>query len=208
MKKYIFLLAILFNQFIQINAQTNDSTSKSSFGINTSFIAEGSDNGGIFFSPTLVYNYNHQTFIIGPAFSLDDAYSGYGLEFTYKIITNPGKVFNFFFFNHFTFHYLYRNQTSYFEVYPANGTYTIESGNYWDKDYQFNDEIGYGFNLKIFKGLYLNQYIGIGISNEKQEQGFNDNTNPSNSYVNHGSYELNASLFVNLGIGYNFGSKK
>jgi hypothetical protein len=205
MKKFIFLFAILFNQHIQINAQTNDSTSKSSFGINISMNVEYANIGVAFLLPSFVYNYKNQSFLIGPAYtSFNDNYNGYGFEFTYKIITNPGKIFNFFFFNHLCYSYLHNS----FHQLDETAFY-MDNGNYWDKNYLISNIIGYGLNIKLFKGFYINQSFGIiGISFLKNNNELTDYTIPSNSYSHIGSFYPSYSVLINLGIGYNLGSKK
>ena len=205
MKKYILLFAILLSLFIRLNAQTNDSINKGSFGVNISMNAELSNIGAVFLTPSLVYNYKNQSLLIGYGYSdFDDNYNGFGLECTYKIITNPGKVFSFFFFSHFCYSYLHNSFHN-----EVEGLLYYYNVNYWDKNYVISDEIGYGFNLKIFKGFYLNQSFGIvGVSFLKNNKELIDYSDPSRSYSHIGSFYPNYSFLINLGIGYDFGSKK
>ncbi|MFA4851085.1 MAG: hypothetical protein WC868_05510 [Bacteroidales bacterium] len=112
-------------------------------------------------------------------------------------------------------------QINFYFIYDL--VYTFEK-NKWDKNMEYSpkqfynvsfisrwhslkNQVGYGFELNIYKGFYVNQSMSVGIEfyNYKSKTDVKDNASLSSEYSS-GNIFSNVSPcgFLKIGIGYNF----
>jgi hypothetical protein len=158
-------------------------------------------------TPSLVMIKERHSFLIGPRVFISRSSPHYkwtrlGLEYTYKIFPNPtSRRFNFYFLFDFDI-VMYRSK--------ENVDYYLYSVHYvgtrTSTRYSITNNIGYGFKMTIFKGLYLNHSIGAGIGLFRDDDALDIPDNPTASYSNKGniiSYGT-PSILLNVGLGYDF----
>ena len=141
------------------------------------------------YSTLLCFEYNKLTIKTGPIFSSNELsqdfegfnLAGVALAFEYNP-NNKARIFDFYFLTNFEYSQFNKEEETYYY-----------SG---DLKRAYRAAMGYGFDLKIYKGWYFTNSISFGVSYEtlKYNSGIKSN-------------ELNFYGYFNGGIGYNLGFK-
>lgn len=126
----------------------------------------------------------------------------FGIDLTYKIFPNPeNKRFKLFFFYDLDMAKIVTNENIHEWVYGINN---YVGGNEEETLYVMTHIWGYGFKMKIFKGLYFNNSLGFGIGFIRKD--FIDIYPDPYSYFNQseqgGGFGSGIATLFNIGLGY------
>ena len=144
---------------------------------------------------------------LGPLWWLDkiknvNVFRGFNISYEFFPF-KKNKLINFYFLYDFIF--LYENNSwnttmRFYPQKPITDEYEVDIQTKWRS---FKNQLGYGFNLSIYKGLYLNQSFSIGLElyDYQSTSTVPEAMELSSSYSNSGSGTSN---YLKIGLGYIF----
>ncbi len=162
---------------------------------------------GIGFSTSVLLKKQNHTFAIGPMWWIDK---------NYEVNTFRGGIFSYQYFPnkhnkriHFYFIYdlAYTFEKSGWDRNMRYGPNTYYNVSYKTSWHSLKNQLGYGFNVNIYKGLYLTQGMSIGVEyyNTNSETKVKENPSLSSTYSSGNIFSgSGTSSFLKLGIGYNY----
>jgi len=207
--KRITLLLIVILSCVSVYAQNDTVKSKMpklKYGVNVGYYGTRNINNAL--SPGFDMRLGNQNFMIGPMVffgnnSVDEKYTQWGINYTYKIFPNPtSHVFNFYFLYHFQFGMDKKERDV--DYYNNSDIHLV--GSVTLTKYSITNCIGYGYKIKIVKGLYFNNSIGVGIGLYRMDSKAEYPEVPEASYFVKGNMfsEGKLTVFANFGFGYDF----
>jgi hypothetical protein len=208
MKRATVLLITLLLSF-SLYAQTDTIKSKKfkiRYGVNVSYNFTRYITEAI--SPCFELRVGNQNFMIGPLVYVNREsphlkYSRTGVNYSYKIFPNPtSRIFNFYFLYNFQFAMDRKKENV--DYYNYSNIHLI--GSITRTEYSITNCIGYGYKMRIVKGFYLNNSIGVGIGLFRNDSRADYPDVPSASHYDKGSMfgYGQPTIFANLGFGYDF----
>lgn len=178
-----------------VQSQTDSSKRNFQFGLSTGLLL---NDYGAAKTISVFYQKNKHQFDLGPSFGL---FSHYGdskslcLEGNYRYYPNGiNQRFNLFFLLNLS--YYHSNRT-------YNGTQgtIVYLNQFTDNIYNFN--AGYGFNLAIWKGLFLGVQVGAGISHTTYDESHTSNPTQPKDF-SYSSVNNRYCFLGQLNLGYRF----
>ncbi len=186
---FVFLFAIS-----SVFGQTISDSSENHFGvaINSSALFGLSS---VSFAPTGFYYKNKHQFELGLGIHpLDDSFERkLGVEFNYKYFVNGIE-------NRFNFYFIGRAGVVN-SLRTSTVVYPLVSGDYIRKENHLSATVGYGFQLKLFKGAYLGTDINIGGATRNVDS---KNTATGSNYFSPMFKSFYLERVIQLSIGYRF----
>jgi len=187
----IFILAFLsFPGYSQSDTTNKQKANRLTFGTNISYFTDPDlyFNDGFAFTTSLAINKQKHSISIGPVWWFDknqdvSIFRGGMASYQYFLNKNQKRI-NFYFIYDLAYTYE-KNQWDtlmhFYPVLPINQTYDVTVTTKWQS---VINQFGYGFNLNIYKGFYLNQSFSLGIEfyNYKSNQDVKDDTSLSSEY--------------------------
>ncbi|MCK4699784.1 MAG: hypothetical protein KAT38_05605 [Bacteroidales bacterium] len=210
LQTFIFLILLTARVYPQ-----NEPTDKTSevpkavnFGINLSYTAL-LPNHVVAATPGFVLNFNKFSFLIGPRTYLDNntfdkSKHLRGIQVSCRFFPNgitSEKRFNFYFLYDFAFSIIITEHSHQIYHHPDLQHYIskcITTVNY------ITNHIGYGFQLKIIKGFYINQSLQLGIAHYSDKLEIIVPDKPILSEEVSSSQEPAFDAMIRIGLGYNF----
>jgi len=205
----IFCLALLAHSQTDTAISNNESGSKLAFGVNISYFTapELYFNDGFAFTSSLSVNKNKHTLLLAPVWWIDknedvSVFRGGLLAYQY-FPHKPRKRINFYFIYDLAYLYEKKEWDTQIHFYPQKPINQVYNAIVTTKWRALVNQFGYGFNLRLFKGLYLNQSFSIGMEfySYKSETDVKEDSSLSSEYASGGN---GASSFLKIGFGYNF----
>ena len=194
-----------------ITGESNDT--KIVLGVNVSYFTtpELYFNNGIAFTTAISVRKIQHSLLLGPVWWIDkneDVNVFRGLMLTYKYFPHKSrKRLNFYFI--YDIAYLYERkewdtQLHFYPQIPINQVYNVTITTKWQS---LINQVGYGFNLNIYKGFYITQSFGLGIEfyNYSSNTEVKEDANLSYKNLSGNIFSENgASSFLKIGIAYDF----
>ncbi len=220
-KKYILknLSLIVMNIFLLTNMSSfaqSDSVSilkkenkKITFSANSSYLMNfdlSFKDGFSFITAAVIKKANHNL-SIAPVWWIDKNRNGNifkGGMLSYRFFPSRNrKCLNFYFIYDLMFTFEKNEWEKNMEYIPKQ-YYDVSFKSRW---HSLKNQVGYGFNINIYKGFYFNQSMSIGIEfyNYTSKTDVKDNPSLSSEYSSGNIFsDSNASSLLMIGIGYNF----
>lgn len=204
---HLFSFVIIFSITNPTFSQSEGSTKKFKYGINSSLLFN-SDlyfNDGLLFSSCFTIDKGRHSIETGPLWwkdKLDDSSPFRGVIVTYKydpFVINKNLQFYVLLDLLYTFERnRYTEQINFYPDIPKNEEYTAEIDLFWNK---LATQIGYGISYKVYKGFYLFQSFSLGIEffNYQNSTQIQENSSLSYTYSNN---ESGTSHILKIGLGY------
>ena len=215
MKKLIVIFILAFSNFTGYSH--SDTTSKEganrlTFGTNISYFTalELYFNDGFAFATSFVIIKQKHSLFIGPVWWFDknqdvSMFRGGMVSYQYFPRKDRGRI-NFF----FIYDLVYTSEKNqwdtlmhFYPMLPINQVYDVTVTTKWQS---MINQVGYGFNLNIYKGFYLNQSFSLGIEfyNYKSKADVKDDPGLSSEYSTGSIFSgSNANSVLKIGFGYN-----
>lgn len=161
---------------------------------------------GVLLSTSVTAQKNKSQFAIGPMWWADnnykaDIFRGAIFSYQYSPFVTNSKI-NFYFI--YDLVYTYQKTGWDKSVQYGNTYYNVSYKTNW---HSLKNQVGYGFNVNLYKGLYITQSMSIGIEyyNTGSKTEVKDNPSLSNTYSSGNIFSgSGTSSFLKFGIGYNF----
>jgi hypothetical protein len=206
----LYLLIALGLMAEALRAQEDSIHSKGSLGLGISYLAntELYFNDGHLLSTVAIYRKQKSYFHIGPLWWIDknerdQAFRGVNFSYGYFPM-NDHRVLNFYFTYDLYYQYekhTWHTQLQFYPERPLNDYYSATIETKW---FSFRNQLGYGINIILFKGLYLSQSFSIGIEFYKYRHQTTILRDQSLSSRNSNSGN-GTSSYLKFGLGYSFG---
>lgn len=201
----LFLLTILAG-FAQSDSILNK---KITFGANISYYQNFDLNfkDGFLFSTALEIKKTKHSLSLAPVWWIDkniDVNFFKGGLLSYKFFTiKKQKYLNFYFIYDLMFTFE-KNDWERNMLYLTNQYFDVSFKSTW---HSLKNQIGYGFNINIYKGFYINQGMSFGAEfyNYSSKTDVKDSPDLSSEYSSGNIFSnLKASSYLKIGVGYNF----
>lgn len=201
--------------FAQVRITQPDSSNKrhTSYGCNISHLTNFDLNytDGFSFITTAKINKPNYSASIGPVWWIDRNNSVNffrGGMFTIEYYPNKtDRRVNFYFINDLSYTFEKYSWNRYMKTINYTDYYNVEFKSIWQA---LQEQIGYGFNVKIYKGLYINQSMTIGFEfhNYKSKTTVAEDPSLSSEYSTGNIFSGSATKgYLKIGIGYNYNSR-
>lgn len=204
-----FLIGFSFYSFSQTDSlKRNTENKKKYFVFNISVLNDPdlSIKDGLTLSTVISLKLNKNLLQIGPLWWFDQNRNANFLKggiFSYNYFPFKENNLNFYFIYDFAYVYKTDNWSREMKYDPISSSIV----DYKSKWQSLKNQIGYGFIIKIYKRIYLNQSFSIGgeFYNYKSKTIVRENSDFSNEYKSGNIFsKFESCYFIKTGIGYSF----
>jgi len=205
----LFLIGLSFFSFSQADSlKRNTENKKNHLAVNISILNDPdfSFKNGVTLSTVFSLKINKSLIQIGPLWWFDKNRNANFLKggiFSYYYFPFKERNLNFYFI--YDFAYVYKTDKWSKEMkYNPTSFSVIDYKSKWQS---LKNQIGYGFMINIYKGMYINQSISFGgeFYNYHSKTIVRENSDFSNEYKSGSIFsKFESSYFIKTGIEYNF----
>lgn len=197
----------LFGQKETIN--TVPDSSKYNLGFQVTYItnSEMYFNDGALFATSFNLNFEKHLFQFGPLWWFDKnepTNTFRGVIFSYQFFPlKTNRTLNFYFLYDLVYSFektSWESEMQFNPPHPSNELFHVYSSTRWNS---LINQIGYGFRVNVFKGLYIDQNFSLGLEVYKYESENIVPADPSLS-TTYRSSGHDTNMFLKLGIGYSW----